>query len=295
MDDKVEFLPTQVLREPKTKLRDIDKESIEFLELCDSLREKGFLNSILVRPQGDTGEVFEIVDGLCRFTASKEIGLPLVPCIIREISDKDVLALQIQANAISLETKPAEYAHQIKKMMALDPDLTQSMVARLIRKSPSWVGNLLSLPRLLVDVQKMVDRGEISLQNAYMLAKIPRSMQKDYVDKAKLMPAKEFKALAAACVKHFQEAVKQGKMDAFYADKFQPVAHLRSCKEVEDELFRKTTGALTCATEGCQSVLDGFYAGLRWVCHLDRPSVQEQEDNIRKQRERQVLDVRLSN
>jgi len=294
MDDKVEFLPTQVLREPKIKLRVVDRESIEFLELCDSLREKGFLNSILVRPQNDIeGEVYEIVDGLSRFTAARDVGLSMVPCIIREISDKDVLAIQIQANAISLETKPAEYAHQIKKMMVADPDLTQSQVACLIRKSPSWVGSCLSLANLLKAIQVMVDRGEIPLQNAYMLAKIPKSMQKDYVDKAKLMPPKEFRPLAAACVKHFMEAVKKGKMDAFYSDKFQAVAHLRSLKEVEEEMLRRNTGALTCTGEGCQSVLDGFYAGLRWVCHLDRPSVREQEDNIRRQRERQVLDVRL--
>ena len=50
-------------------------------------------------------------------TAARDVGLSMVPCIIREISDKDVLAIQIQANAISLETKPAEYAHQIKKML----------------------------------------------------------------------------------------------------------------------------------------------------------------------------------
>jgi ParB family chromosome partitioning protein len=176
MDDKVEFLPTQVLREPKIKLRVVDKESIEFLELCDSLREKGFLNSILVRPQGNGNDTldaqgnacdeYEIVDGLSRVTAARDVGLSMVPCIIREISDKDVLALQIQANAISLETKPAEYAHQIKRMMALDPDLTQSQVACLIRKSPSWVGSCLGLLNLLKDIQVMVDRGEIPLQNA---------------------------------------------------------------------------------------------------------------------------------
>ena len=89
-------------------------------------------------------------------TAARDVGLSMVPCIIREISDKDVLALQIQANAISLETKPAEYAHQIKRMMALDPDLTQSQVACLIRKSPSWVGSCLSLANLLKVVQVMV-------------------------------------------------------------------------------------------------------------------------------------------
>jgi len=42
MDDKVEFLPTQVLREPKIKLRLVDKESIEFLEMRDSLQHETF-------------------------------------------------------------------------------------------------------------------------------------------------------------------------------------------------------------------------------------------------------------
>ena len=91
----------------------------------------------------------------------------------------------------------------------------------------------------------------------------------DYVDRAKLMPPKEFRILAAACVKQFMEAVKQGKMDAFYSDKFQAVAHLRSLKEIEEEM-KRSVGALICTGEGCQTVLDGFYAGLRWVCHLDR-------------------------
>ena len=46
-----------------------------------------------------------------------------------------------------------------------------------------------------------------------MLAKIPKSMQKDYVDDAKLKPPKQFKPMAAVCIKQFKEAVKQGKME----------------------------------------------------------------------------------
>ncbi len=291
MDEKVAFLPIHVLREPKIRLRDVDKESIEYLEMRDSLRDKGFLNSILVRPI-ENG-LYEVVDGLCRFTCARDLGLERVPCIIREISDDEVLAIQVQANAISLETKPAEYAHQIKRMMALDPDLTKNQVACLIRKSPTWVGKTLELANLLKDVQVMVDRGEMPLQNAYMLAKIPKSKQRDYVDNARLMPAKEFKALAAAFVKQFMEAVKKGKMDAFYAGQFQPQAHLRSLKEIEEEILRRSTGALTVTSEGCKSVLDGFYAGLRWVCHLDRPSVREQEDIIRQRQKKEALNVQV--
>ena len=169
--------------------------------------------------------------------------------------------------------------------------MTKRELACLIRKSPQWISKCLDLTRLLRDIQVMVDRGEIPAENAYMLAKIPRSMQMDYVDRAKIMSRQRVRPLAAACVKQYMEAVKQGKMDAFYADKFEPVAHLRSLSEIEKE--GKNVGALICTGEGCQSVLDGFYAGLRWACHLDRASVREQEAAIRQRRERQVLDVQV--
>ena len=45
-------------------------------------------------------------------------------------------------------------------------------------------------------------------------------------------------------MKQFMEAVKQGKMDAFYSDKFQAVAHLRSLKEIEEEMKRKAVGSI---------------------------------------------------
>ncbi len=289
MDD-LKHLSIHVLREPKVRLRDVDRESIDYLELRDSIRDHGVLQPLLVRPvEGG----FEIIEGLHRLTAAKEVRLETVPCLIRPCGDEEALVLQLQANAISPETKLAEYAQQLKRLMARNPDMTQSELACLIRKSPAWIGKCLTLTALLRNIQAMVNRGEISLENAYMLAKIPRSMQMEYVDRAKVMPRKEFKPLAAACVKQYMEAVKQGKMDAFYSDKFEPVAHLRSLTEIEEEMKGKAVGALVSTGEGCQTVLDGFYAGLRWACHLDQASVKDQEDVIRARRERQVLDVQI--
>jgi ParB family chromosome partitioning protein len=289
MDDQ-KHLSIHVLREPKVRLRDVDRESVEYLELRDSIREHGILQPLLVRPIGDD---FEIIEGLHRFTAAEEAGLKEAPCLIRECSDDEALVLMLQANAISPETKLAEYAQQLKRLMTRNPDMTIRELSCLIRKSPSWIGKCLNLIRLRKDLQVVVDRGEIPIENAYMLAKIPCSMQRDYVDRAKVMPHKEFRILAAACVKQYMEAVKQGKMDAFYSDEFQAVAHLRQLKEIEEELRKKGAGALVCTGEGCQTVLDGFYAGLRWACHLDRTSVKEQEQVIRARRERQVLDVQV--
>ncbi len=286
--DQIEFLPIHVLREPKTKLRGVNRDSVAFLELLESVREKGILQSLLVRPiEGG----YEIINGLHRYTAAREIGLDVLPCIIRVCNDDEALVLMLQANAISPETKQAEYAQQLKRLLVRNPGMTIRELACLIRKSPLWVGKCLDLANLLKDYQVMVDRGEIPIENAYMLAKIPRSMQKDYVDRAKLLPRSEFRPLAAACVKQFREAVKQGKMDAFYSDSFRPQAHLRSLKEIEIESDNKEVGALICASEDCQNALDGFYAGLRWACHLDQASVREQEAAVRSRREREVLDA----
>ena len=289
MDDKIEFLPITSLREPRVKLRDVNRESLEYLEMRDSILDNGILQSLLVRPQA---EFYEIIEGLHRYTASKEVGLENLPCIIREYTDDEALVLQLAANAISPETKLAEYAQQLKRLMKRNPDLTIAELSCLIRKAPSWVGKCLNLVDLLKEVQVMVNRGEIPAENAYMLAKIPKSMQRDYVDLAKTKSPKEFRLLAANCIKRFKEAVKQGKMEAYYS-KCEPVAYLRSLKEIGEEQRMKPAGALTCTGEGCKSVLDGFYAGLRWVCHLDRQSVREQEDTIRQRQKEQVVDVHV--
>ncbi|MEN6458232.1 MAG: ParB/RepB/Spo0J family partition protein [Thermoguttaceae bacterium] len=181
MDDQ-KHLSIHVLREPKVRLRDVDRQSIDYWELRDSIRDHGILQPLLVRPVGD---LYEIIEGCHRFTAAKEAGLETLPCLIRETTDDEALVLMLQANAISPETKLAEYAQQLKRLMARNPDMTQSGLACLIRKSPVWIGKCLTLTKLLREVQVMVDRGEIPIENAYMLAKIPRSMQMDYVDHRK--------------------------------------------------------------------------------------------------------------
>ena len=192
MDDKTEFLPVAVLREPKSKLRYVNKESVEYLEMRDSIRDHGILQSLLVRPVGAATRSSKVSTVL---TGAKEVGLEKVPCIIREATDDEVLVLQLQANAISPDTQLAEYAQQLKKLMERNPDMTKRELACLIRKSPQWISKCLDLTRLLRNIQVMVDRGEIPAENAYMLAKIPRSMQMDYVDRAKIMLRKEFRIL----------------------------------------------------------------------------------------------------
>jgi len=254
----------------------------------DSIAAEGFWNSISVRPAADEGR-YEIIDGLYRYTCARELGLKSIHCIIKyNVSDDAVLAAQIQANAIRPETKPAEFARQMKRMLTRRPEMTFAELAHLIHKSPSWVRKTLGLLRLVRESRKMVDRGEIPIQSAYMLAKIPHHLQADYLDQARTLPSREFRALAASVVKQFTEAVKQGKMEAFWCGEFQPQAHLRSLREIQSEAQRQELGALLVTVEQCKTPVDGFYAALRWAMHLDRQSVEDQERAARA-RSRQPL------
>lgn len=277
MQDKAADIPIDQITEPRTMLRLVDRDSVEYLEMRDSIAADGFWNSISVRPAKDEGK-YEIIDGLYRYTCARELSLRSIPCIIKHnVSDDAVLAAQIQANAIRPETKPVEFARQMKRMLTRRPEMTFDELAHLIHKSPSWVRKTLGLLRLVRESRKMVDRGEIAVQSAYMLAKIPHHLQADYLNQARTLPSREFRALAASVVKQYTEAVKQGRMEAFWCGEFRPQAHLRSLRDIQSEVQQQQVGALLVTVEQCKTPVEGFYAGLRWAMHLDRQSVEDQE------------------
>jgi ParB/RepB/Spo0J family partition protein len=277
--DRAEDIPIDQIVEPWIVLRPVNKDSVEYLELRDSIESVGLINSVCVRRSKRAPDKYEIVDGLYRFNCAVELRLPTVPCIVKEgLTDDDVLALQVQANAIRPETKPVEFARQLKRIFSKQPGMTFAELARIVHKSPAWVGNRLDLLRLDKRTQLMVDRGEIPIANAYMLAKIPQPYTQDYVNHAKVLPVAEFKALAASVVKKYMECVQKGRMDARFAPTFVPVAHMRPVKTVQAELDVPTVGGLMLVAEGCKTPLDGWNAALRWVMHLDRESIERQRN-----------------
>lgn len=288
MHDRTADITIDHIVEPYTMLRLIDKGSVEYLEMRDSIAAEGFWNSISVRPAKEKGK-YEIIDGLYRYSCARELGLESMPCIIKHnVSDDAVLAAQIQANAIRPETKPVEFARQMKRMLTRRPEMTFDELAHMVHKSPGWVRGTLGLLRLIGEARKTVDRGEIPVHSAYMLAKIPPRLQNNYLDRARAMPSREFRALAASVIKQYAEAVKQGKMEAFWCSDFSPQAHLRSLTEIKQEIDRQDLGALLVTVEQCKTPVDGFYAALRWAMHLDRQSVEDQERAARA-RSRQSL------
>jgi len=278
MDDQVATIPVEKLTDPWVLLRPVLTDSVEFLEMRDSLNEKGFLNSISVRPSSRQAGSFEIIDGMWRTTCARELHFETVPCIIKHnITDDDVLTLQVAAQAIRPETKPVEYARQLQRIQKARPGITLGQLAALVNKNPQWVSKQLGLLHLDRRSQRAIDRGEIPLANAYLLSKIPLKLRSDYVDQAKSLTISKFGPIAAAVIKQFKEAVRQGKLDAFFTEDFTPQAYLRSLKDIETEARSQAEAPLMITAADCETPLDGWNAALQWMMHLDRKSVEEQE------------------
>lgn len=290
--DEFRELPLDQIIEPWVVLRVVNRESVEYLELRDSIAHQGLLNSICVRPSPRRPGYFDVVDGMYRRAACCELQRPAMPCIVKHnLTDEDVLALQIQANALRPETTVIEYARQIKRIMEAiavreGRDATLADVSNLIHKNVDWISNQLRLLVLRPDIQKAVERGEIPLGSAYMLARLPRVQQNQLVASARTMPAKEFVPMAARLVKQIQEAARQGKLHDFCKD-FEPVPHIRPPKEMFAEYREHRLGGLAVVKANCRTPADGWYLALQWVLNLD-------EDSIREQRERFLARSRAS-
>ncbi len=145
--------------------RDFDTDQLD--ELTNSIREKGVMQPLLVRPTEDPN-IFEIIAGERRWRASQRAGLHDVPVIIREVDDREALELAIIENVQRVDLNPLEEAMGYGQLIE-QFDYTQNDLANVIGKSRSHVANTLRLLKLPQDVRDMLTRGELTAGHARTL------------------------------------------------------------------------------------------------------------------------------
>jgi ParB family chromosome partitioning protein len=146
--------------------RDFDADQLE--ELTSSIREKGIMQPLLVRPSGDQPGRYEIIAGERRWRAAQRAGLGDVPVIVRDVDDKESLELAIIENVQRADLNPLEEAMGYGQLME-QFDYTQQDLAQVIGKSRSHVANTLRLLKLPRDVRDMLARGELTAGHARAL------------------------------------------------------------------------------------------------------------------------------
>jgi ParB family chromosome partitioning protein len=280
----LKVIPLNAIRENQVALRTVNKQSEDFLGLCESIRQKGFMGAISVREKNDpeTGENFyELVDGLHRYTAAKEVGLEEINVDVVSLDDDQVLEAQIMANIHKVETKPVEYSRQLKRILMRNQLMTEAELAEKLGKSTSWIKARLGLNKIdNEEVLKLIDSGDIPLANAYPLAKLPPEELPEFIDRAMTLPPDEFNPIVTGRLKEINDAKRKGKK-AEEAE-FQPVAFMQKMKDIKAEMEAQEIKPILC--DGLQTPQEGFDMALKWVLHIDPKSVEQQraEDEERK-------------
>jgi len=180
--DGIRRLPVEfIIASPNNPRRHFAPEDLE--DLTNSIREKGVMQPILVRPSATEPDQYELVAGERRWRASQRAGLHEVPVIIREVDDREALELAIIENVQRADLNSLEESRGYDQLMQ-QFGYTQADLAQVIGKSRSHVANTLRLMKLPPSVQQFVSDGLLSAGHARALitASNPEELAKRIID-----------------------------------------------------------------------------------------------------------------
>jgi ParB family chromosome partitioning protein len=203
-------LPIELIhRNPDQPRVHFDPDELE--ELAASLRQKGVLQPILVRPSRQTEGEYQIVAGERRWRAAQLAGLRTVPALVKELGDNETLEVALIENVQRADLNPLEEAAAYNVLMGLT-QRTQEEVAQVVGKSRPHVANALRLLQLPESVQALVREKRLSAGHARALIGVPdaESLAREVVEQG--LNVRETEALARkAHAGERQPAGRRGK------------------------------------------------------------------------------------
>lgn len=149
---------------PEQPRRHFDEAALE--ELAASIAQRGVIQPIIVRSAGNGR--YQLVAGERRWRAAQRAQLHEIPALVRDLDDREVMALALVENLQREDLNPIEEARAYQRL-AEDEGLTQAEIARMVDKSRSHVANfqrLLSLPEPVI---ALVQDGRLSMGHARAL------------------------------------------------------------------------------------------------------------------------------
>jgi ParB/RepB/Spo0J family partition protein len=269
----IETVAIEKIRENPVALRAVNKQSEDYLGIVDSIRRRGFLGSITGRKKKDEAgqEFIEITDGLHRYSAARDAGIKQLPVDILTMDDAATLEAQIMLNVHKVETKPVQYSQQLRRILSMNPLMTEAELAGKLGKSAAWIKERLGLVKLPDKVGQLVDSGKINLSNAYAIAKLPTEEMADWVDRAMTQAPQEFIPAINGRIKEVKDAKRKG-LDAADAE-FVPVAHMQKLTTLKQEMEKPAVGPVLLKKHKINDPVAAFNLGVKWALHMDPDSI----------------------
>jgi ParB family chromosome partitioning protein len=157
--DEVHQIPLGQLDRNPYQTRTSSLDPVALNELAASIKAVGVVQPIVVRPMA--GGRYQVIAGERRWEATRTIGMPTIPAIVRQVSNEQAMEMTIIENLQREDLNPMEQARAYERL-AREFGLTQEQMAQRTGKDRSSVSNFLRLLKLPPVVQTMVEKNQLS-------------------------------------------------------------------------------------------------------------------------------------
>jgi ParB family chromosome partitioning protein len=215
--------PRQVRPNPKQPRHYFDEDALQ--ELAESIRRDGLQEPVIVRRAGDG---YELVSGERRVRASVLADQEKIPAVCRDVSDEDMLKLGLIENIQREDLNPIETA-KAYKALAAHFDWTQDELAAQVGKKRATVTNTMRLLNLPMEVQDLVESGQLNMGHARALLSAETASRQSALARRAVqegLSVREVERLASGTRATSSEAKAPARKDPHVS-------------EIEDELRRR--------------------------------------------------------
>lgn len=164
--------PRDLLPAQNPRRKPVTRERIA--EIADSMRKHHVLENLIVRRKGDG---YQVVAGDTRQKAAIEAGLNVVPCVVRDLNDVDMLELQLIENIQRNDMHPVDEGESFERLIKSKKHTVESL-AVTIGKSERWVWNRLAFTKLIPPLRDAFVGEELTASHAELLCRLEPADQK---------------------------------------------------------------------------------------------------------------------
>jgi ParB family chromosome partitioning protein len=215
----------KIVRNPAQPRTQFDPATIQ--ELAASIRERGVLQPVLLRPSGDG---YQIVAGERRFIAAREAGFTSIPAIIRPLTDREALLIALIENIQRENLNPIDEARAYYRL-ATEYGLQHDEIGERVGKDRSTISNIIRFNNLPNEIQSLLEKEKISAGHARALLSL--AGEKQQVELANAAASHGWS------VRELEERVKRiGSRHVARARRTPRRAFSAELMAVEDELMR---------------------------------------------------------
>jgi ParB family chromosome partitioning protein len=249
--------------------REIHQEPLE--ELAASIKANGVIEPIIVRPlpAGTAGDArYEIVAGERRWRAAKLAGLADIPTIVRQVSDREAVALALIENIQREDLTAAEEARALKRLID-EFSLTHIQVADLVGRSRAAVSNLIRLLDLPERVVGLIDSKALGMGHARALLGLEGDGERERL--ARLVAERGLSVRETETLVRKSSDAKQGA--GAHRPESPVISEILKTQSVHVQLHQKASGAARIVVDVAdETSRDAVLEMLRTQCLVSAPA-----------------------